>query len=101
MVMMVQKVQRVYLASAALEAEGRTGPGFAWPRHMLSVSRHLMLGLLGLMLVACFNTTKNTKVEPGATSPQPAYSCQPFGNYCTANDECCTHKCDKGTCVEH
>jgi hypothetical protein len=63
------------------------------------VSRCFLFAAVGLMLVGCFNTSKTTKVSPGATSPQPEYTCQPRGDFCRINSDCCSRWCVNGTCV--
>jgi hypothetical protein len=67
---------------------------------MRSVSGWCMLGALGVVTAACFNTTRNTKVAPGATNPQPVYTCQPRGGGCRANSDCCSQWCLNSTCVQ-
>jgi hypothetical protein len=54
------------------DAAGRAqlGSHFASSSRMQSPLRWLVLSALGLLPVACFNTSKTTKVEPGATNQQ-------------------------------
>jgi hypothetical protein len=66
---------------------------------MQTLSRGIILAAFGLMVFACFNTTKTTKVSPGATSPQPDYTCQSRGGYCRLNSDCCSQACVENTCV--
>jgi hypothetical protein len=67
---------------------------------MLPVSRCFLLSVLGLMFVACFNSSKTTKVEPGATSVQPETTCQLRGASCRMNSDCCMETCEGGTCIK-
>jgi hypothetical protein len=59
--------------------------------------RWLTLSALGLLSVACFNSSKTTKVEPGATNRQPA-QCLDLGVICHSSADCCTQACVDNVC---
>jgi hypothetical protein len=65
---------------------------------MRSPLRWLVLSALGLLAVACFNSSKTTKVEPGATNRQPT-QCLDLGAICHSSADCCTRSCVDDACV--
>jgi hypothetical protein len=65
---------------------------------MRSPLRWLVLSALWLPPVACFNSSKTTKVEPGATNAQPT-QCLALGASCHASADCCTQSCVDYACV--
>jgi hypothetical protein len=74
------------------------GSHFAFSSAMRSPLRCLALSALGLLSVACFNSSKTTKVEPGAANLQPA-QCLALGAICHSSADCCTQSCADNTCV--